>query len=71
MIITKADDISDSLALDLVAQVVMDGKISHDSKGNEFYCWCSHFTTPEGNFAVYTRRNLNQPSFDVRRIKNV
>lgn len=68
MIITKDDNISDLLALALVAQVVENGKVSTDSKGNQFYCWATEFTSQDDSYVVYTRRNLKQPSFIVKHI---
>lgn len=69
MIITIEDNIDDATALALVAEVVKIGKISTDTKDNKFYCWATIITHNGVEYAVYTRRNINQPSFIVTKSK--
>lgn len=65
MIITIEDNIADDLAVELVAKVIQGGKVSHDSKGNAYYCWVTVFEHNGEKFDVWTRKNPNQPSFIV------
>lgn len=69
MIITIEDNIDDYIALNLVLNVVASGKISHDTKGNAYYCWCSIVECNGTKYKVWTRKNKNQPSFIVAKCK--
>lgn len=68
MKINIQDNIPDNVALMLVLNVVSSGKISHDSKGNPYYCWCTHLRHDGEQYEVWTRKNPNQPSFIVKKM---
>lgn len=65
MIITIKDNIPDDTALMLVLSVVNSGKVSHDTKGNDYYCWATTMRHGGELYDVWTRKNPNQPSFIV------
>lgn len=70
--ITIHDDIPDDVALRLVMQTVQQGRISHNSKGEEFYCWGMLTADPiragedldfeDFNYAVYTSPKSKAPN---------
>lgn len=46
------DNINPEMALDLVARVVANGKISKGENGKMYYCWATLFDTPDGEIMV-------------------
>lgn len=70
--ITIHDDIPDDVALRLVSQAIQQGRISHNSKGEEFYCWAMICVDPalatgdadfdDFNYAVYTSSKSKSPN---------
>lgn len=69
--ITVDDDISDVDALKCVLYAVQQGRISHDSKGNRFYCWGIIFPNEDGDFgpnelALWTNRTSKEPNSSFR-----
>lgn len=63
------DDISPSVAVECVNQVIMGGKVSNDTKGNAYYCWATCFTTMEGNLIVSVRPYRKSDCFVVYKDK--
>ena len=76
--ITIDEDISDVDALECVLYAVKQGRISHDSKGNEFYCWGIAFPNPDPDkewdfpLTLWTNRSSKAPnsSFRITHYKN-
>lgn len=70
--ITVHDDIPDDVALRLVLQTVEQGRISHNSKGEEFYCWAILSADParagddidfeDFNYAICTSPQSKSPN---------
>ena len=70
--ITVHDDIPDDVAWRLVLQTVKQGRISHNSKGEEFYCWAMISAQPgmsvdapefdEFSYAIYTSFRCKSPN---------
>ncbi len=70
--ITIHDNIPDDVALRLVLQTVQQGRISHNSKGEAFYCWGMLTVDParagedvdfeDFNYAVYTSSKSQVPN---------
>lgn len=65
MIIDIRDNIPDYIACRVVEEVCRMGKISKDTKGNQYYCWCTIFNYNKVPYRIITRKNNNQPSFIV------
>lgn len=59
------DNIKSDLALNLVARVIADGKISKGENGKMYYCWLTVFDTPDGEIAVSTRQYRKNDCFVV------
>lgn len=78
--ITIHDDIPDDVALRLALQTVQQGRISHNSKGEEFYCWGVLTVDPararedidfeDFNYAVYTSSKSRFPNSAFHIMKN-
>ena len=58
-------NIKPELALDLVARVINEGKISKGEGGKMYYCWLTVFDTPDGEIAVSTRQYRKNDCFIV------
>jgi hypothetical protein len=63
------DDISPSIALLCVSEVVAEGKISEGERGKKYYCWASGFKTLDGDIVVYTRQYRKNDCFMVYKKK--
>ena len=63
------DNISDELALELVSEVVRQGKVSQDNKGNKYYCWMTTYIVDGEEIVVYTRENRKNDCFVVYKYK--
>ena len=63
------DNISDELALELVSEVVRQGKVSQDNKGKKYYCWITTFNVNGEEIVVYTRENRKNDCFVVYKYK--
>lgn len=63
------DDISPSIALMCVEQVVAGGKISEGENGKKYYCWLTTFNTSDGEVAVATRQYRKNDCFVVYKLK--
>lgn len=63
------DDISPSIAVECVNQVIIEGKVSHDTKGKAYYCWATRFATSEGNLVVSVRPYRKSDCFVVYKYK--
>ena len=59
------DDINPSIAVQCVKQVIDMGRISHDSKGGEHYCWATRFASTKGNLVVSVRPYTKNDCFVV------
>ena len=64
--ITIDDSVSDEIAIRLIERVVGAGKISHNSKDGDFYCWATIYQTSEGDIAVYTSDRAKSPNVAFR-----
>lgn len=65
MKINICDGIPDLLALQCVAAVVQQGKISKDSKGKEHYCWVTKVPTYKCTIVVETIPHRKDDCFRV------
>jgi hypothetical protein len=63
------NNISPTLALEAVKQVVAHGKISEGEKGKKYYCWATSFETNEGDIVVSTRQYRKNDCFVVYKEK--
>ena len=63
------DDITIGLAMTCVKQVIDDGKVSTDTKGNKYNCWATMFNTDEGKIVVSTRPYRKSDCFVVYKYK--
>ena len=63
------DDISPSIALSCVQNVVRLGKVSHDTKGRAYYCWVTEFSSSEGDIRVSIIPYRKSDSFRVYKMK--
>lgn len=61
------DNINPEMALDLVARVVANGKISKGENGKMYYCWATLFDTPDGEIIVSTRQYRKTDCFVVHK----
>lgn len=59
------DNIKPDLALNLVARVIANGKISKGENGKMYYCWLTVFDTPDGEIAISTRQYRKNDCFVV------
>lgn len=66
MKITICDGIPDLLAVQCVAAVVQQGKISKDRNGKEYYCWATKIPTYKCTIIVETIPNRKGDCFRVR-----
>lgn len=58
----KSKVVSDTKALDLVANVIHEGRISADGKS---YCYMTTYTLSNGIIAVSATKNKSSDRFDV------
>ena len=63
------DDISPSIALMCVKQVVANGKISKGENDKKYYCWLTTFNTSDGEVAVVTRQYRKNDCFVIYKLK--
>lgn len=61
----EIDGVSPEIALECVQYVIKQGKISHDTKGNTYYCWATAFETREGIIYVHTKPRGKADCFRV------
>lgn len=59
------DNVSPTIALEAVRQVVSQGKISEGENGKNYYCWATSFETNEGDIVVSTRQYRKSDCFVV------
>lgn len=67
MTIQIKDGIDPALALDLVKQVVEQGKISKGEHGKMYYCWWTVFTIDGEEYHVQCRQYRKSDCFLVRK----
>lgn len=63
------DNIPPVIALELVKQVVSEGKISDGEHGKKYYCWATLFHTNIGDIMVATRQYRKSDCFIVYKHK--
>ena len=63
------NNISPTVALKAVRQVIAQGKISEGEKGKMYYCWATAFETNEGDIVVSTRQYRKNDCFLVYKDK--
>lgn len=59
------DEISETIALELVLDVVRKGRISKGEHGKIYYCWVSFLRVNEIEYAVYVRQYRKSDCFVV------
>ena len=63
------DNISPTIALECVKQVVANGKISQGEKGKMYYCWATTFDTSDGEIVAQTLQYRKNDCFIVYKLK--
>ena len=62
------DNITPTIALEAVRQVIAEGKVSEGEKGKMYYCWATTFNTNEGDIVVATRMYRKNDCFMVYKL---
>lgn len=65
------DGISDEIALELVLEVVKEGKISKGEHGKMYYCWVTIFNIDGIEYAVSVRQYRKSDCFVVYKYKRL
>lgn len=58
------DNIPDDIAIELVASVIRQGRISQQG-GRKYYCWVTQISYMDEEYVVYTRDNRKTDCFVV------
>lgn len=64
IIVHNLSGVRDDEALNLVARVVQNGRVSDQGRS---YCYCTTFEDAASKLAVYAKRNKSGDSFSVER----
>ena len=63
------DNISPSVALKYIEQVVADGKVSEGERNKKYYCWVTRFSTSKETIIVATQQYRKNDCFIVYKEK--